>query len=255
MRKCCLLLLLLAIYSVAEAQQPRHDTHLWLWLQVTKQLPKRFSIAFQYRIRFSDDMSQLNNQSFFGVASYRFNKYLSTSVSYRFSTNERNDEHTFFASLNGRYRISNFTIGLRTAFQRSYPYFNSRYEPGREPTSEWRNRLLIRYDINKKWDVYAFAEPFIVFQPQLNERGIWISRVRTIAGVEHEFYKYNTISLFYMFQPQFDSRRRQHIHLMGISYEFDIPRKMNWKKFFSPKKKDKGSDKEKREKDDTDNVF
>ncbi|MCS6935044.1 MAG: DUF2490 domain-containing protein [Chitinophagales bacterium] len=246
MHRVVTILFVLSICS-ASALEPVQNRQLWLWWRFSKQLPKNFTVGAQYQLRLGHNMSTFIGQNFYGTVGYRFNKYLSSQFTYQFFTSHRRDNHTFFVSLTARYRVRKFTFLYRTAYQRVQPYFHNRYEPGIEPINEWRNRITLRYRINSKFDVYGFCEPFLNFNPVRNAQGRFVSKIRNSVGIDWHFYRYNTLTLFYIFQPEFFARRPQHQHVLGAIYEFELPRKPKWKKFFHPGKGKKPAENDERD--------
>ncbi len=229
----------------AQDRTPSQNRQLWFWLQFTKQLPKKFSIGFQYQLRLGNNMTKFTGENFYANLGYKINKYVSTSFTYQFFTSNKVNNHTFFFSLTGKYRYRDFTVGVRTAYQYVTEYFSRRYDPGHEPVHELRNRLFLKYAVASNWTVYAYCEPYLFFDPKYNSRGIWVDKIRNLVGVDWQVYKYNTIGLFYFFQPEFTGKRPEYQHVVGLVYDFDLPKKVNWKKFFHPKKgKRKKSDEE-----------
>jgi hypothetical protein len=227
------------------AQAPRQDGGLWAGVQISKDLPRNFSIGGQYQIRLNRNFGNINWHYFYGNVGYRFNKYLAAGLVYRYGTSTRIDRHAFAVTLTARYKAKDWMVAYRTAYQRKQPYFNRSYEPGLEPQNLWRHRFLVQYSINKRWDIYAFTELFFRFTNQRN----YLQRLRNSIGVDWEFYKYNTITVAYIFQPEIFEPRPRWSHILGITYQFDIPRKMKWKKYFSGGKSNKSKDKQERERD------
>lgn len=241
--------------TFAQDAGPKKNRQLWLWFQFTKQLPKKFSIGFQYQVRFDHNMRRFSGENFYAVLGYRINKYLSTQFTYQFFTSPKVDNHTFFISLTGKYRVGPVSFGLRTAYQHVNEYFARRYEPGHEPVDEWRNRVTIKYDFARNWDIYAYCEPYLLFSAKPNAQGIYLEKMRNLIGVDWSFYKYNTIALFYFFQPEFTGKRPEYQHVIGLVYDFNLPKKVNWKKFFHPKKKSKKAPGENLDNDEKDRLY
>ncbi|MCW5908095.1 MAG: DUF2490 domain-containing protein [Chitinophagales bacterium] len=235
---------------IANALEPFQNRQMWMWFQFSKQLPKKFTVGAQYQLRLGSDISNLPAHNFYGVVGYRINPYLSTQFTYQFFTSRKSDNHTFFVSITARYRYKNFTFRYRSAYQRVHEYFAQRYERGHEPVNEWRNRVSIQYRINPQFDVFIFCEPYLNFNPKANAKGLYVNKIRNLIGVDWHFYRYNTLGVFYIFQPEFFSKRPQLQHVIGTVYEFDLPKKVKWKKFFHPykdKKKEKDAEREDKE--------
>lgn len=224
------------IKGYGQEQAPSQNRQLWLWFQFTKQLPKKFTIGFQYQLRLGNNMTRFTGENFYANLGYKVNKYLSAGFTYQYFTSNKVDNHTFFFNLTAKYRYRRFTVGVRTAYQYVTEYFANRYEKGHEPVNEWRNRLFLKYAVNRDWTIYAYSEPYLFFDPKYNARGIYVDKIRNLIGVDWQVYKYNTIGLFYYFQPEFTGKRPEYQHVIGLVYDLDLPKKVNWKKFFHPRK-------------------
>lgn len=245
MKKLYRICFLLTITFSSLAQTPRQDGGMWAGVQISKDLPRNFSIGGQYQIRLDRNFGDIKWHYFYGNLGYRINNYLSTGLVYRYGTSTTVDRHSFAATITARYKGANWMVSYRTAYQRKQPYFNSSYEPGLEPQNLWRHRFLAQYSITKRLDIFAFSELFFRFTNQRN----YLQRLRNSVGVDWEFYKYNTITIAYIFQPEIFEPKPKWSHVLGITYQFDIPRKMNWKKYFSGNKSSKSKEKQTLERD------
>lgn len=220
----CFIIFISCLTATLKAQE--QDRQLWLIYRFNKDLKKGFNVGAQYQLRLGNNMSSFRASRFYGIVGYRINKYLATQFVYKYATSYRRDEHIFFVSATGRYRWDYFTLSYRMAYQRVHQYFARNYEPGREPQNEWRHRVTLRYEVHRTFDVYTYVEPYILF---VNQR-TFFDRLRTSVGVDWHFYKYNTLNVFYIFQPEYNRARPQWQHTLGLSFELDLPKKLKKKK-------------------------
>lgn len=202
----------------AQVKKP-YDFELWLWPQVTKEFKHNWYAGNQYQGRFDHNARVFKISYFYALAGYKINKYLNIEGVYEYGTSTTKDIHQFYLGLTAKYRCKGFTISLRTAYQRQHEYFASRYEPGHEPTNEWRNRLTLRYAANRHVDLYAFCEPYLLFA----YRGSHLGRIRNAVGINYDFLDYHRLNLYYIYQPNIFGKRPDDLHVLGISYCLTIP--------------------------------
>lgn len=232
LRRYIFLLMLSAVMFAANAQETssgsatENNEQMWLQAQISKELPKNFTVGIQYRLKLDNMFTHFRSNGIYTTLGYKINKYVAAQVLYKFYTSPTKNEHTFYAALTTDYRYKDFKISLRGAYQRTHEYFNKTYEPGHEPINQWRNRLLLRYDLHKDFNIYVSAEPYILF----DTRSIMLQKVRATTGFNWNFVKYTTLNLFYTFQPKFDGKRPENEHILGISLEVDLPKKFKKKK-------------------------
>lgn len=221
---------LLLLANHLSSQAPIQTQQTWLSLQISQPLKNGFSLNGSYQLRTNNGFESLRNSFFALGASYKLNKYLEFGLAYRFGTNYTIDSHRFTASLTGSYKFGKLETELRSAYQYRTNYFATRFEPGREPTDVWRNRLTISYPITKKIDVYMFTEPYILF----SYKGTTLSSWRNCVGAKWDFKKNHTLNAFYIYQPDYSSKITVN-QVAGLGYRYTLPKKW-WKA--KKKKKD-----------------
>ncbi|MCW5908470.1 MAG: DUF2490 domain-containing protein [Chitinophagales bacterium] len=207
--------------TALRAQEEVQDVQLWTGVQISKDLPKRFSIGAQYQLRLDNDVSQVKGSYFSANIGYTIlKKYLSVELEYRYVASPDKDRHRFGIDLIGKYKWKKVAFTNRLSYQREHEYFNSRYERGHEPTNYIRNRFKVRYDLPKRFEVYASIEPFVKISNKFRN----VDRVRTVAGAGWEFVKNHHFDLFYLYQIDVNVRRPKMGHGIGLMYGWDIPR-------------------------------
>ena len=220
-----ILLLLMLPVAFLGAQEFRHEAGLWTGAQLNFDLPKNFSFSAQYQLRLDRDFYRVRGSYFSGALQYDIHKnYLSAEVEYRYRTSRWGDQHRFGIGLTGKYKYKKVSFSLRSVYQRGHEYFNSSYEPGREPTNYLRNRFQVKLDLKKRVELYASVEPYVRFSNKFNG----VDRFRSIAGVGWEFIKTHHLQVFYLNQFSIGRKNPVMQHNTGISYSWDVPK--FWKK-------------------------
>ncbi len=209
-----------------------NDNQAWLWLQVDKDLNKKWTLGAQYQVRFYNDASTFKWSYWFGSVAYHFNKHLTAEGVFQFGESYTNNWYAFFGSLAYKHWFGRWRFSWRTAVQQEQPYLWNHWDPHNVSDLEWRNRLTIKYAIRRKVELSACAEPYL----HLEMGNTYWSRSRNIFGVEWEFKKNQVINPFYMWQPDLQQPKPSNEHVLGLVYKITFPSHHSKKK---NRKKDK----------------
>ena len=128
-----------------------NDFGIWYGAGAEKELVKNLDLGLDASVRTYDNASKIE-EFFFDIGlNYKFNKYLSAAVTYRFTEFMEDDDsfhprHKWFADLKGKLPLGDLDISARLRFQKRYKtYFED--ENDRESRDVGRIRLKILYDI------------------------------------------------------------------------------------------------------------
>ncbi len=230
-----LLLLWIGWQLPAHAQGPYRDYQTWTWFQVEKQFTKHYSVSVQYQLRTDNTNGAFQWSYFYLNGEYKFNKNFNTQVVYEYCTSYQNDVHSFYWGITGKYGLGRWKAGLRTAIQNEVVHFNPQYsdEVGNETKYEWRNRVSLRYKLFSNITPFIFSEPYL----RVGYREPYMDKMRNGFGVDYDMNKYNSFSIYYLYQPLFDITQYKIENIIGIVYSITFPhKKIHWNKFFKPKK-------------------
>lgn len=79
--------------------------------------------------------------------------------------------------------------------------------------SKWRNRVQLKYKLNKQWRPYVNAESTI--------GGSGLDKIRYAAGTEWRVTKQHVLDLHYMYQHSYkDDDSEGNRHVLGVGYTF-----------------------------------
>jgi hypothetical protein len=199
------------------------DAMLWMNVTLEKDLNKDFSLSLAEELRFTDNISELG--AFFtdlGL-NYKINKRWRTSFNYRFTNRQRLDDsyskrHRYYADLSYRDKIKPIAFVFRTRLQSQYADINSS-PTGHVAEYYWRNKLTLKYDLDKKYTPYVSIEMFLpVFTPEFSQP----DGMRYSAGLEYALSKRSTFDLYYMIQQEYQVSNPQTDFVVGIGYSFDL---------------------------------
>jgi hypothetical protein len=216
-KKLLLLILLFGIASISFSQNA--DFGLWYSITAEKKLIKSLDLNLDANVRTYHNASEIE-EAFFDIGlNYKFNKYLSAAVSYRFTEFKEDDEsfhprHKWFADLKGKLPLGDFDISARLRFQQRYKTFI-------EDENDKESKEVIRFRIKTLYDIPSFpVNPYIsaeLFFPAFTETTRTVEKNRLMAGLEYNISKKHSIELEYMFQRDF-LPHISDINIISVSY-------------------------------------
>lgn len=213
------------------------DISMWNWFQVYKNLGNKSYVSFQYQARFNNQISTFNSANYYAVIGKNFKNHLNIEAVLQMNTNHKRDSYTSYLGVTKRWNYKRFFFYIRPSVQYTRSFFTGDYSIDR-PLNELRTRFKIRYAFNKHFLLAGFTEPYIAFSAL---RPTYFERVRNGLQFDFQYNKYNTFTLFYLFQPDVISfSNLSTSQVLGLTYRIVIPKK--WKKLFKykPEKKEEG---------------
>lgn len=229
MKKYLLTVVLFFSFAKISTAQVYRDNELWLWFQGNKAITKKWTVGAQYQIRLDNNLSTFKWSYYYLTANYKINKTFSSQVNLQFGDTWDKNLYSLFLATTAHYKIGNVGLSWRTAYQHEQNSVRYQYERiiKSDPVNEWRNRFTVKYNFTHRLNVYAFGEPYLDFEV----RGVRLSKVRNIVGLEYMFAPYNYITAYYMNQPDVIVFSQPTVErVVGITYEVDLPRKLFSKK-------------------------
>lgn len=216
-KKTLLLFLLISNASVTFSQ--KKDFGIWAGISAEKELVKNLDLNFDVNMRTYHNVSEIE-EAFFDIGlNYKFNKYLSAALSYRYTQFKEDDElfhprHKWFADLKGKLPLGDFDISARFRFQQRYKtYFED--ENDRESKEVGRLKLKALYNIPSfPVNPYLSAE---LFFPMFSGAARTVEKERFMAGFEYNISKKNSIEIEYMFQRDFFPKLSD-MNIISVSY-------------------------------------
>lgn len=216
LRLAFLYLVLITLPGLAQ----QGDMQLRSALQLSVDLPKKWSTEVQYQYRADQNLSHFRGSYISGALQYELLKNIvQAEVEYRYRTSYKNEQHRLGAGLTAKYKHGDYSLSWRTLYQKRYPYFNAGvYEPGKEPDAYLRNRIQLKYKWSKRVAIYGSAELFY----KIKTKEQYIGRMRYVAGFDWEWKKRHHLNCFYLIQPQYHATNPVTVHAMGVTYAIDM---------------------------------
>lgn len=216
-KKTLLLFLLICIAQFTFSQEK--DFGIWAGISAEKELIRNLDLNFDVNLRTYHNVSEIE-EAFFDIGfNYKFNKYLSAALSYRYTQFREDDElfhprHKWFADVKGKLPLGDFDISARFRFQQRYKtYFED--ENDRESKEVGRLKLKAIYDIPSfPLNPYLSSE---LFFPMFSGSERTIEKDRFMAGFEYNISKKNSIEIEYMFQRDFFPKLSD-MNIISVNY-------------------------------------
>lgn len=224
MTKQCILLILITFFCFQTYAQEQ-DFGFRGELGLLYRINKKSDLSFAYRMDLKENLGEFRRSNFSLAYGRKINKWLNGQIYYRFITNNEQDKHRFRAALSTQKKIAKKTkLQFRTLLQHDVEYFDSEYLSSYKPELVWRNRLMLKRGINKRWSCNVYTEPFI----SKSYKGFRPYRLRTGASVSYtkKRWKY---SAEYFYQKEFYFEN-DALHIVGLGVQYDITRVIRPKK-------------------------
>jgi len=235
-------IVILAVMAVAfstSVKAQSDDFGIWTEANVEKKINTQLSLEGGLEMRTRDNVGEIDRWSAGVGASYKFNEWLKASAGYSFlyDNNEKwntkltkvarywGERHRLHADLTASYKVGNLSISLRERWQYTYrpekTVERERISDGAiedktysgKANHKWRNRLQLKYRLNKMWRPYVNGETYV------GKGGF--DKLRLAAGTDIRLAKGHWLDVKYMFQKAYDDDDDEgNRHILGIGYTF-----------------------------------
>jgi hypothetical protein len=217
-KKLLILFVISTISGVVLAQDD--DFGLWFGLNAKHEILKNTDVELSGSLRTFNNSSRLDEAFLEGGIQYRFNKYFSTSASYRLtSRSEDNSEfyfrHKLFLSAKGMLPLGNFSFSGRLMLQRTTKTY---IEDNGDLVSDYTGRFRLKsyYNIPSfPVNPYLYLE---TFTPLFSDSGFGIGKYRLSGGAELKINRKSSMELEYIFQRDYKPDLANE-HIISINYK------------------------------------
>jgi hypothetical protein len=213
------LLSLFMLIAVQTANCQDSAFGIWYGLNAEYAINKKFEIVFSGNLRTYNNGKDIDQTFLEGGLSYKFNKYFSTSLTYRFTEKiERNDNfyprHKLFISLKGTMPAGNFYFSSRVMLQ----YQNKTYI---EKLSDEIPEYALRIKLKAIYRIPSFpVSPYLYYESfsGLNgESTHVIDKERFSAGFELKITRRQSVDIEYILQRDFEPRI-YNLNIVSLNY-------------------------------------
>lgn len=200
------------------------DAAIWLNLHFEKEVVKKLNVSLDFKNRINNNVTDYGLGYVDLGVNYSILKFLKVQLDYVYGKSRNfngtySDIHRGAFSLFLKYKWRNFTLTYRNMVQMRFKniYIS---ENGTVPTYYERNKLTVKYDINKRFETYVSEELYLPFD-QARNKGL--SRSRSTIGLIYNITKKINVEAFFIYQHElnaFNRTNRDYIYGIGYSHEF-----------------------------------
>ncbi|MEO5572001.1 MAG: DUF2490 domain-containing protein [Bacteroidia bacterium] len=211
------------IFFVRLCNAQENDAGLWAGVNVEKKITSKWSARLTEELRFNENISELGTAYTEIGMDYRFYKFVSLGVSYRFSQKRKvNDiyslRHRYNIDLSLKHKFKKISVSLRERFQTQYTDVNTS-EDGKVAERYLRNKLTLKYDLGKKYTPYFYTEWFYqLYNPEGNE----LDNVRYGAGFDYEISKFMSLEFYYLINKELHVKNPLTSFISGVEFTYSF---------------------------------
>lgn len=200
------------------------DAAIWLNLHFEKKVLKKFEISLDQKNRINNNVTDYGLGYMDVGVNYSVFKWMKVQLDYVYGKSRNldgtySDIHRGAISLILRKKIDNWTFTYRNMVQIRFKNIYTS-ENGTIPTYFERNKLVVKYDINKRFETYISEELYLPFD-QTRNKGL--SRSRSAIGLIYNITKKINLEGFFIYQHElnaFNRTNRDFIYGLGYSQQF-----------------------------------
>ena len=191
------------------------DFQMWASASITYKYSKELRFFSELGQRRDDNAQALRYNYFDLGGTYRFNKYLRFSSSYRLRFQETQNKSRITANLGVRVaKIERFKIDYRMRFQ-------NQSDVDADPAKILRHRARVKYNApSSPLNPYVSAELYYEFMP-LNGG---FNAFRTVGGVSWSLPFGGEVDIFLLREKEFNVVRPARIMVIGLGYSYTMKR-------------------------------
>jgi len=218
------IIFIICFMQIKSFSQSAKDFGVWTKAGLEYKLNDKLNLSFSEGLRMRENTTRLNSlYSELGLE-YKIVKGIKTSLSYRSmqrleKENYFSFRHRFAWDVNYKYSKGRFTFGYRHRLQTGVrKYYSSKL--GKIPAWNYRHRLQVKYEYNKRIVPFASAEVNIQLynarQMMFNNSA---NRLRYQIGTDIKLNAKSSISIYYMIQDEFNTEKETDQYIIGVDYE------------------------------------
>jgi hypothetical protein len=206
----------------SSANAGQNDFGIWGSASVKHKFSQKISATLEEQFRFNQNATAVAQYFTDAGVEYSLSKKLKVTLCYRFINNQKetyfSKRHRFYVDLSYKLKYSQLQFLLRTRLQEQQEDIHSS-DFGYIPAWYSRNKLTVKFDLNKKYTPYLGVEAFYMISTP-NVDGSFIDKMRYTAGFEYEFNRVHALDLFYLMQQDQNVNKRVTDFVAGIGYAY-----------------------------------
>jgi len=227
MKKTVLLFFVSFSFLEQNFAQSSNDLGLWTTLNIEKKIKKDVVILFTEEYRRKENFTRTNLfYTDIGVEVHPL-KFLKISLAYRMIEkylieNTFSYRHRLMLNITLKHKFGDFSFSYRQRLQSEVRDVYSS-ESGSMPEWYSRNKIELKYDLNKLVQPYIGAEYRYQFiDPRNVESNNYWHRQRYFIGLDYKKDDKNTFGIYYLIQNEFNVSSPNNICIIGLEYSLSL---------------------------------
>ena len=200
------------------------DATVWIGFNLEKKINKHVFLHLSQQNRITENVSTYGRGNIDFGLTYRFNKNIRLMGDYVYlkcpnPDNSFTNEHRFYTALILKKNIGRWDFSYRNMVQmRMKNVYNS--VDGKIPKFYERNKVSVKYDLNK------FINPYVAFEiyyPFYQEKHRGFSKSRSIIGLDYKITKKTDAEVYFLYQQElnaFNQTSRDFVYGLELSHQF-----------------------------------
>ncbi|CAN5605622.1 DUF2490 domain-containing protein [soil metagenome] len=220
----CLLPIAFLLFLLPSSSAQQNDFGIWSSVAVSHKFTQKLSATVEEQFRFNRNAGALAQYFTDAGLEYSLSKKFKVAICYRFINSAQetyySKRHRFYFDLSYKTKLSKVQIIVRTRLQGQQQDIYSS-DIGSIPAWYSRNKITVKFDLDKKYTPYLATEMFYMISTPNREGGI-IDKMRYTVGVSYEFNRVHAIDLYYMIQQDKNVNDPVTDYVVGIGYVFSF---------------------------------
>jgi len=214
------ILILFCLIGFAGLSQYR-DAGMWTSVALQTDINKKLTVSVSPELRLNENLTQVSRAFIDYGAQYKIKKFLFATATWRGGLANTGDyfetRRRLQLGLGTRYRTGDLGVTLTSRWQLSTN--PNRAETDVDFTTTWRNKLALKYSVNKKTDLATSIE---LFHQEGRSQALELTDWRWMASVERSIKKRHSIELGYLIQKNIVASPQELDYVILLTYHIDI---------------------------------
>ncbi len=212
------------IQSILAQANYSDDLALWIGLNLEKKINKKISLELSQQNRINENISTYGRGSVDLALTYKLIKGIRLMGSYTYlkrpnSDNSFTNEHRLSTALLLKKNIGHWDFSYRSMVQMRFKDIYSS-KNGKTPKYYWRNKVGIKYKLNKYLSPYLTEEFYYPFnQTKING----FSKSRSVLGFDYTLNRKTQVGTYFLYQHELNApKTTQRDFVFGLEFSYQL---------------------------------
>ncbi|HET7818722.1 MAG TPA: DUF2490 domain-containing protein [Bacteroidia bacterium] len=227
MKSTCAVVLFFFINAGYAYTQDYSDAGMWNTFNLEYSIDSKLTALFTQELRLRENLSRLNLLYTNAGIEYKFSKSVKASLVYRNIDKYQDDKsfsfrHRMMCDITYKNKIWKLIIAYRHRLQVEQRDIYSS-EKGWLPEWYSRNKVTVKYDLEKRYTPYAAIEiRYQIHDPRNIESDKTLHRSRYVIGGEYKINNHSDFGVYYLIQDEYNVVTPQTLYIFGLEYNLSL---------------------------------